>query len=95
MKNINKIFNIITVYMFTMLIIMMSVTFLSDYLSSINWFGDTFVTRCGWSGRVEHMCWGSRHLIYVYFNFFMFCLSTIRLIVSLNHCVKESKENEH
>lgn len=96
MKTINKVFNIIVLYMFTVLLIMISVTFLTEYLSSINWFGDVVRERCG-HHRIKVLAvdeWGSRHIIYFWFNFLMFIVSTARLIVSLNHCIGESKNKK-
>lgn len=79
MKLINRIFNIVTLYLFTVLIITMSMSFLTDYLESIKWFNDYVDSK----GRLY---WGDRHVIYAWFNGLMLLCSTARVWVSLLYC---------
>ena len=52
----NKIFNIITIYIIGLLIIGITGTYLSDYLNDVNWFGDTVLGggKCLATGEHTH-----------------------------------------
>ena len=83
MKKINKIFNVIALWIFVSVLIGVSGTFLSDYLVSIDWFGDHSVTRFNsfYGKEVVDDYWGARHYWYNWGVFLLFSVSTIRGIV--------------
>ena len=51
-KNVNKTFNAITLHLLLTCVIGILGTFLADYLSSINWFGD-------YQNRGGYIVWGA------------------------------------
>ena len=86
MKNINKTFN--AIFLWTMLIFSIGIagTYLSDYLISINWFGDADVYQFNWrSGNKERYTeWGARHYWYNWSVSISFVISIVRGIFSVN-----------
>jgi len=90
MKLINKVFNIITIYLITTAIVAFMWSFLGDYLSEIKWFNDySNNIKSGWDQTYTH--WGARHCIFMWFNVLMFCTSTARVIFNLISIVEEDK----
>ena len=66
MKNINKIFNAITINLLVLTAIGLAGTFLSDYLISINWFGDYKEVKNYYGSEKTFInnVWGARHYWY-------------------------------
>lgn len=91
MKTINKIFNIITMYLVFAGFMAFCSTFLFDYLDSISWFGDyerTFYSD--WRGRmVTETVWGSRHYIYNWLTVILFMAGTARCIFSIINVIEK------
>lgn len=87
MKNINKVFNTITISLVVLIGIGMCGTFLSDYLISINWFGDYSDNTRGMDGRFNH--WGARHYWYNWGVFFLFVTALARCIVKVVDILEE------
>ena len=91
MSKTSKIFNAITLYILAIFSIAIIGTYLSDYLVSINWFGDYVSdTRSGWDGSYER--WGARHYWYNWGMFLLFVLSIVRAIVGVDEILKEKED---
>ena len=87
MKNINKIFNTITISIVVLVGIGLLGTFFSDYLISIKWFGDySKITNYYDSEKtyIKH-CWGARHYWYNWGVFLLFITATIRAVSKIAH----------
>ena len=80
-KKINRIFTIIPVYILAITLTGVSSTYLSEYLTSIDWFGDDP------SGR-----WGARHYYYGWCVFLLTITTLAKVIVSLV-CIIEGKND--
>ena len=85
---INKVFNTITITLIALIAIGMCGTFLSDYLISINWFGDYEVKHLNYwdSGKdvvIKH--WGARHYWYNWGCFSLFITALVRGIVKVDN----------
>lgn len=66
MKKVNKIFNIIFGYIILVTLIGIGMSYLTDYLVSIEWFGDYTKTKYYTSGvgSYEREYLGARHMWY-------------------------------
>jgi hypothetical protein len=89
MKNI---FNIILLWLCLMVSAGICGTFLSDYLVSINWFGDAEVLDMNWSTgkKYTRIKWGARHYWYNWGVSLLFITSMVRGIFYVNNKI-ESK----
>jgi len=83
MKKINRVFNLITVSILALSIIGIFGTFFSDYLISINWFGDYDMVTKSYDGTEENVRreWGSRHYWYFWSILLLFSTSVARIVV--------------
>tara|TARA_B100000809_G_scaffold232426_1_gene248316 strand:+ start:356 stop:625 length:270 start_codon:yes stop_codon:yes gene_type:complete len=82
MKNINKVFNTVTISLIILIGIGLMGTFLSDYLVSIDWFGDTSRTGKFWGSKEAYTIheWGARHYWYNWGVFFLFITALLRAV---------------
>lgn len=72
MRRLNKIFATITVSILILFSIGVVGTYISEYLSSINWFGD------------RGSNWGPRHYWYNFLIAALFIVSLVRAITNTN-----------
>jgi hypothetical protein len=84
MKKLNKIFNIVFVYVVFITLMGIGWSYLTDYLTEINWFGDSVETR-SWSDgtEYEYEVYGIRH---IWYNTGLWCTSltmTVRVVALL------------
>ena len=92
MSKTNKIFNIITFNVIILLMIGIASTYLSDYLTSINWFGDynEYKYSLYYEKYITYEYWGPRHYWYNWGLFILFILSIIRSIVRINEIYEKN-----
>lgn len=93
MSKINRIFNTITIGIILISVIGISGTFISDYLISINWFGDYEELR--YKGKeYEYLakCWGVRHYWYNWSLSLLVLTSVLRLFINVITIVDETIE---
>lgn len=94
MKKVNKLFNITTLTILSLVIIGICGTYLSDYLIEINWFGDYTSLDLVYGGE-KKLCkhWGARHYWYNWGVFLLMTVSVFRYIGEIIN-IGESKEDE-
>lgn len=91
MKKVNRVFSTITISLLILFSLAISGTYLSDYLISVNWFGDyTTDTRTTWGGY-QH--WGARHYWYNWGVSLLFITSLARSVVKVVMII-EKEESE-
>lgn len=81
-ERVTRIFNSITVSVFGLILLGISGTYLSDYLSSIDWFGDT------------HSRWGARHYWYNIGTGVLFVITSLRCIVTIDAMFSNNDKKE-
>ena len=85
-KKVHKVFNVITISILLLMLIGIGGTYLSDYLVSINWFGDSEPYETQWGTSVD---WGARHHWYNWGLGFLFmsalCRSIAHVIAVIDH----------
>tara|TARA_R110002074_G_scaffold55696_2_gene137926 strand:- start:15 stop:290 length:276 start_codon:yes stop_codon:yes gene_type:complete len=64
MKKVNKIFNIIFGYIIFAVAMGIGMSYLTEYLVDINWFGDVIEIRSYSGEKYEYVKWGMRHIWY-------------------------------
>jgi hypothetical protein len=85
MKKVNKIFSVITISIFILMFLGIAGTYLSDYLSSINWFGDyknTYYSDYK-ERNITETVWGARHYWYNWGISILFIVSVVRAITKV------------
>jgi len=95
MKKNMKYIYLLSLQIFVIFTFAMIATYFSEFLSSINFFGDHPCNQkygCGsgpFSGD-ENIAWGSRHYWYAWMCFLLFTCSLVRSIIwSVNYWVEE------
>ena len=90
---INKLFNTITVTILILLSIGIAGTFLSDYLTSIEWFGDYEKEHKFWHSNNTYIedHWGARHYWYNWGCFFLFLTALCRGVVKVVNIIDNDK----
>ncbi len=95
LSNTTKLFNLITFYIILITSMGMSVTYFSEYLIEINWFGDIDTGKVYVDNGKKVTIWGARHYWYNWGVLFLFIATIFRSIFSCvsyyNKLEKESK----
>ena len=89
MKKVNKIFNIITLTIVSIVVTGILGTYLSDYLIGINWFGDYKSLDKMWGGGKE-ICahWGARHYWYNWGIVLLILITVAKSIAKISNVIK-------
>ena len=92
MRKTNKVFTVIAVHLALLIGIGILGTFLSDFLTEINWFGDVVLTDDKFVyqafGGKSQVKWGARHYWYNWGCFLFAVLSVFRCIVTVYNIVE-------
>ena len=86
-KKVNKIFTTITVSIIILVSIAILGTYMNEYLSSINWFGDhdPFINAYG----KPEIVWGPRHYWYNWGTALLLITSFLRAVVKVIMIIEE------
>lgn len=75
-----KLISLIGLQIIAIAIVMMAISYLTDYLQHIGFFADRPATKEDVNTPVGDYVWGYRHWIYFFTGLCLFILSIIRLI---------------